>query len=465
MESKTGKCPACGNQTTIPDDRDDFFCLCCGKSLHIKRAKPANTSAASTQSSIPALQQFNITDARSGLPLAQLMLPGIFKVQGSILPNASCSEYPIKMTCAAYDPMGTTMTFFTGEGFVDSTKCPMMNGPYAQPVNRVNRIVYRRFIDAETYADDYIRKVTAGSGAQGLRFIEDRPLPMTGFNATLVLQQYQFLVERDMHRSGGQLPPVLDWYIKPVCRIYQLTIGGRVYQVALVLLLEAVKVQMPFAAAPVMPDFFGGLFGRKKQTDHREAMNRQDQDRQAGFAYMPDNAVINWRSDGVFMLQTVPEAFDAAFRSFFRQFCSSLKVSQQFLQRTEQMKDQINQDIAAVTQANIRQQQAQFAAWQQANATRQAAFDAANQAWWARSNATHAANHAAGMAGESAEDRMSRLRSEAIRGVNTYVREDGTETEVSVDYNRVYSNATHDTLASNSSFEPGGNWTEMHRKG
>lgn len=462
MENRMGKCPACGNQTPIPDDRDDFFCLCCGKSLHIKRAKTADRSA---QSTVPALQQFSLTDAGSGLPLAQLTLPGIFRVQGSILPNASCSEYPIKMTCAAYGPMGTTMTFFTGEGFVDSSRYPIMNGPYAQPVNQVNRIVYRRFMDGGAYADDYMRKVMAGSGAQGLQYLGDKPLPIANFDSHQVLQHLQYQVERDMHRAGGPLPQILDWYIEPVCRIYQYMIGGRTIQAALVLVLEAVKVQMSSAVMPVMPDIFGGLFGRKKTTDHRGTMNEQGQNQPAGFGSMPNNAVINWRSDGVFMLQAVPEAFDAAFNGFFRQFCSSFRVSQQFLQRTEQMKDKINQDIAIVTQANIRQQQAQFAAWQQANATRQAAFDAANQAWWARSNATHAANRAASMAGESAEDRMSRLRSEAIRGVNTYVREDGTETEVPVDYNRAYSNATHDTLASNSSFEPGGNWTEMHRKG
>ena len=55
------------------------------------------------------------------------------------------------------------------------------------------------------------------------------------------------------------------------------------------------------------------------------------------------------------------------------------------------------------------------------------------------------------------------MQSEAIRGVNTYQREDGSTVEVSVDYDHAYSNKLGDTLATNSSFEPGGNWDAMNR--
>lgn len=59
---------------------------------------------------------------------------------------------------------------------------------------------------------------------------------------------------------------------------------------------------------------------------------------------------------------------------------------------------------------------------------------------------------------------MSDRYSEAVRGINTYVRPDGTEVEVSVAYDRAYTNSQGDTLGSQSAFEPGGNWTEMNRK-
>jgi hypothetical protein len=65
--------------------------------------------------------------------------------------------------------------------------------------------------------------------------------------------------------------------------------------------------------------------------------------------------------------------------------------------------------------------------------------------------------------GESSADRISRMQSEAIRGVNTYQREDGSTVEVSVDYDHAYSNKLGDTLATNSSFEPGGNSDAMNR--
>ena len=100
---------------------------------------------------------------------------------------------------------------------------------------------------------------------------------------------------------------------------------------------------------------------------------------------------------------------------------------------------------------------------QQANRSLQEAYDSANQAWWNRSNAHHAQVMASSRSifGETSSDRISRMQSEAVRGVNTYMREDGSTVEVSVDYDHAYSNKSGDTLATNSSFEPGGNWDPM----
>jgi hypothetical protein len=129
------------------------------------------------------------------------------------------------------------------------------------------------------------------------------------------------------------------------------------------------------------------------------------------------------------------------------------------------MQEQMIRDVANYTQQNIAQQNANFQAMQQANRSLQEAFDSANQAWWNRSNAHHAQVMASSRStfGESSADRISRMQSEAIRGVNTYQREDGSTVEVSVDYDHAYSNKLGDTLATNSSFEPGGNWDAMNR--
>ena len=158
------------------------------------------------------------------------------------------------------------------------------------------------------------------------------------------------------------------------------------------------------------------------------------------------------------------DRFDQDYKDF-ETFVSTFEIDPYISRESINMQHKMNMDIASYTRQNIAQQQANFQAMQQANRTLHEAYDSANQAWWSRSNAHHAQVMASSRSafGESSADRISRMQSEAIRGVNTYVREDGTQVEVSVDYDHVYSNKLGDTLATNSSFEPGGNWESTTR--
>ena len=163
-------------------------------------------------------------------------------------------------------------------------------------------------------------------------------------------------------------------------------------------------------------------------------------------------------------MMCLKDRFDTDYKDFER-FVSTFRVDPYITQEAFKLQEQMRRDVAMYTQQNIAQQQANFQAMQQANRTLQEAYDSANQAWWNRSNAHHAQvmSSSASTFGESSSDRISRLQSESIRGVNTYVREDGTQVEVSVDYDHVYSNNLGDTLATNSNFEPGGNWQSTTR--
>jgi len=159
------------------------------------------------------------------------------------------------------------------------------------------------------------------------------------------------------------------------------------------------------------------------------------------------------------------DRFDEDYKDFV-QFVSTFKIDQFIIQESINIQNKMAIDVANYTQQNIAQQNANFQAMQQANRSLQEAYDSANQAWWNRSNAHHAQVMSSSRStfGESSADRISRMQSEAIRGVNTYVREDGSTVEVSVDYDHVYTNNLGDTLATNSSlYEPGGNWNRAQQ--
>jgi len=96
----------------------------------------------------------------------------------------------------------------------------------------------------------------------------------------------------------------------------------------------------------------------------------------------------------------------------------------------------------------------------------QAAFDAYNAAWRARSDETHLANRAAYAGRQASEDRISDIRSEGIRGVDTYIRPDGTEVEYSVINEKAYANVndSRDTFATQSKDFESIDWVEMKKK-
>lgn len=54
--------------------------------------------------------------------------------------------------------------------------------------------------------------------------------------------------------------------------------------------------------------------------------------------------------------------------------------------------------------------------------------------------------------------------SDAMRGVNTWVRPDGTEVETSTASDRAWTNAAGDVVGGSGGFDPGAGWTELYQR-
>jgi hypothetical protein len=228
---------------------------------------------------------------------------------------------------------------------------------------------------------------------------------------------------------------------------------------AVTTVLEGYKYQLPdliggFGNFSGFGNMLGGLFSKNKP--------QAPQPQQGAFNDMPPNSIIEWQSEGIFIMLCLPQEFEQAFKGAYTDFCSTFKLDNGIRERLYNMQSQILQDVSRYTQQRLDQMNRDFQTWQQIHASQQAAFDSYNQSWWNNSNAAHAARRSAGQS--RMESGMFDGFSEATRGVNTYVRPDGTEVEVSVTYDRAYTNYSGDVLGSRSAFEPGGNWTEMKKK-
>lgn len=439
MNTEAIKCPACGGMLRIEDNTEITICAYCGTTVRLTWRKP---------------KVGNIIDSATGITIGSVKLPAHYVVSGKLHPEISSNTFPIGVSVTAQDKNNNLMTSFIGEAYQDISNCPIMKRFENTALTQVSKVQYRNFQYAEAYADSYMMRYAQNMNASRFLFVGDKALPLNKpFDMEGNLAALQRKTEIEIQATGSpQLFKILGYYVKPVCRVYDMTVAGKPYRAAIATTMLASKQQMMMG---------GGMFGGLSSLINLFGSNSQSTQTQNGgseFASLPSNSYIDWIVIGINILRSSPENFESEFAGPFTDFSSTLKIDQELLKQMRQANLQTNQNVQNYTQQQINQQNQWFAAQQQAYRTRQAAYDSYNSAWWNRTQAADASRSASYQSRMAAEERMSDQYSEAVRGVNTYVRPDGTEVEVSVDYNRAYTNYSGDTLGSNSAFEPGGDW-------
>ena len=448
MSAESIDCPSCGAPLEI-NGADEFAkCKYCRRTIRIQR-RNVNSDGSTT-----------LTDKATGMVIGTVRLPFGYEALGMLQPEISSYTYPFGVSASAYNDKGTVIAYYIGEGYTDRSKCPALSGPYSQGLDQISRVHYKDFMDVRQYVRSYVDMYADVSKATFLRFVEERQMPLyEPFNEAEALQHYRRRVDFEKQRIGNPgMAKDTGFYLKGLCCVYDMTVNGIDLKFAISTVLQGWKYQLPD-----MVGGFGGignLFGSRLSGGAAQARQPQA----GAFNDMPANSVIEWQSEGIFTLQCLPQEFELAFKGAYTDFCSTFRLDNGIREKIYNTQSQILQDVARHTRQRLDQMNREFQSWQQIHATQQAAFDSYNRAWWNRTNASDAARRSAYQSRMAAESRMSDSYSEAVRGVNTYMRPDGTEVEVSVAYDRAYTNYSGDTLGSGSAFEPGGDWTEMNRK-
>lgn len=444
MNTEAIKCPACGGSLRIDDSAETTVCTYCGTTVRLTWRKPKGG---------------NIIDSTTGMTIGSVKLPQQYAVSGRLRPEISCNVFPIGVSVTALDKSNNFISSFIGEAFQDISHCPVMKSYENTALTQISKVKYRNFQYAEAYADGYMARHAQSIRASSFAFVGNKGLPL---NRPFDMQDAQTTLRRKTETEiqslgGAQYVRVLGYYVKPVCRVYDITAGEKQFKAAITVTMTAAKYQVLIGGGMGGMFGLGSLFGGNPQAAQMQPGGDE-------FAYLPPDSVIDWTVSGIHILRTSPESFETEFAGAFTDFCSTITLDPELLRQMQQAAQQTDQNVRSYTQQQINQQNQWFAAQQQAYRTRQAAIDAANSAWWDRTQASDAARRASYQSQMAAEDRMSDRYSEAVRGVNTYVRPDGTEVEVSVSYDRAYANYSGDVLGSNSAFEPGGDWQEMQKK-
>lgn len=183
----------------------------------------------------------------------------------------------------------------------------------------------------------------------------------------------------------------------------------------------------------------------------------------AVFGKVGAGEVLVWGSRNVVLLDCPEASLGFNAESVLPVFLRSFLPNPAIAQEADAMRQ--NSVIESQQQSAMAQQrqQAQFSAMRQAVNTQRQAIDEYQRAAQARSDAQWAADRA--RTGHVASDyTWTDGFSDAMRGVNTWVRPDGTEVETSTASDRAWTNAAGDVVGGSGGFDPGAGWTELRQR-
>ena len=199
----------------------------------------------------------------------------------------------------------------------------------------------------------------------------------------------------------------------------------------------------------------------KKEEVQEEPTNTvyygQIRDPHIGESYM-------WMSDPVFILITTKDQYKNIVKKAFTQVCSSFKLAPEVISEHNSMRMQWEQENRNMmnNQAAAQRQNGQNLI--NIGAQRMAANQSYIDSMMARSNRQYQSQRDSYNSRMDAQDRMRDARSEAIRGVNTYIKPDGHEVEVPVTADTAWINGKGEIVGGSAGFDPGSGWTKMERK-
>ncbi|MBR2789514.1 MAG: hypothetical protein IKD70_02690, partial [Eggerthellaceae bacterium] len=493
-------CPACGAplDARAVDTADTLACAYCGATIRVKRTPKA--AAAADEAPKPT----TVTDPATGKPLATVCLPAGWKITKAALDATNpTNDFPFAPTFEAANDRGAVIRYHSGEKYVQFDRW------LATQVSQFNpKVKQRPFATVEEFLDSFAARYA--NAQVSVHFVGQCPLPQhdpvtpeEGRRGVL----NRVLAEANSADTYGNEPmKPAAIYFDSACRIYDVAMNGKVvFRMAVATFLEGAMctANLPMPGLAGLGSLLGGLFGGSgsgssggllgalfgggaanpapspapaatpaaaaggadsrffaysMQTGALTPTTRQ------AFCAVSGYGALSWMARNIFTLLAPVDSFDGELAGAFKDVCSGVKLSDYVYSRWERAAEQEAQALRQKTQLTLQQQQAQFEAAQAFNRAQQAAFDSYHQAWWDRENATWAANRARDRAAAASADRVSSSWSEAIRGVNTYVRPDGSEVEVSVAADTAWTNASGDVLGGSVTFNPGSDWTQMERK-
>lgn len=414
-----------------------------------------------------------IRDRATGYGLFRGAFPDGWRVVGTSLQRMGSSSRPYVPQVEMRDPDGGVIRFQLGEaGIRNSAYMKAMFAMYGGALVGVSTVNYADVPNPLQICDDTAAQYLTRVGAQNTQC-----LGQIDAGNLEQLQQRGFQYLQGMARQEGA--SVCDPLAASVLRVYSFEMGGVPWRLACYVLMYAAKDAGIMGAglgimAGGIADGIGKLFGggRDEAPVQQPMEQRGAWERPAGPRWcLPDLAAykkggtIVWSVEQITVMATPADVFDERLEHDFLPLVDSLETHSDVLGLAVQVTRHEAAMVQQSTQNTIARQNAQFQAQQAAMRQQQAAFDSQLEQWHRNSDAHHQAFRERTNAqfntpvGGGSPD-----YSEAIRGVNTFVRSDGTEVELDVRADVAYENQAGDVVGGPTGFDPGADWTQIPQR-
>lgn len=416
MHFETVNCPQCGGPLEGVAEAGFYCCPYCRSHIRV--------SFSNQDPDRRPDGRLTVWDQQTGDPLCYILLPAGWSAEGALLPYLQSANWPMTLQVQArpaQDPV--RINYWSGSAFkeVRSGMVRHREGAFDQ----VDMMPMKGLTSPSQYADAFFMD-QAGS-FQNIWLHDSRPLPQeppldyasrAGEMARTISQQIQ------AQTPPGMWSRVDQAFYDGVTRIYDYQQEGQDWRMAVAVLIDGIEIS-------------GGA---------------------GGFFFGASMTYIIWESQYLLSLTSPRDLFDDYYGAFIM-FASTMQASPQVFQRMERERTRISGQLQAA-------QSDWFNAHMDMMRQQQASFDAYNQAWFARSDSQHKAMRQASASQGSAMDRIFDKYSEAVRGVDTYIRPDGTEVEYSVINEAAFASATDSrtTFATQARDFRSIDWVKMKKK-
>ncbi len=417
MTIEVFKCPQCNGNLEEVNKSGFYTCPYCGARMQINVYEPdPNTRPDGRRT---------IYDPNTGAELCYIKLPRGWLAEGSIENRLQSANWPFCLRVRANAPDRTALIRYqSGASFkevVNSSVERHIEGGFDQ----AEMMPMMRLRNPAEYADAFMA-IDVPSGT-ALQPVDTRPLPKLPPEDEEAKRRQVFEETASVLRAKtppGMRSGVDQSFYNGITRVYSFLENGIEMRQAVATIISGVKISF---GAPMM--FFGGM-----------------------------STSVFWDALYVLTLRAPAEFFEINYENLVM-FCSSMQSAPAVATRMIEERNRILGYLES-------RQRSEFEAQQRRHQEQEASYAAYNKAQFERSDRDFRARRASSVAQQSSEDRMSDQMSEAIRGVDTYIRPDGTEVEYSVINEAAFANVndSRDTFATQSKAFESADWVEMKKK-